>query len=553
MPFPCVWEIPTSVPLSSVDQVVSCLLASRVGTGNYDLFLDPQLPSSSIFGDGVVLRFRDLVNTAMRNGAPIIIHGDYDVDGICGTALLWEALYYGLGYKNARPYIPDRFDEGYGLSPDSIHKVKQMVGSTSSSPLLITTDCGITSLEAVEVAKELGLSVIITDHHQPGPDLPKADLVIWTDQLCGAGISWSLAQSLECVDQKWGLDLAALATVADVQNLLGYNRALVKSGLAELTNTSRLGLRELYRVSGLLNNNGVLKKPIGTYELGWLLGPRLNASGRLGSARKSLHLLCTRDHTRAALIADHLNHVNTQRRQLTTSSFKDACSRIAPGDAKKILIVDHEDYHEGIIGLVAGKLAREFKRPSVAISRQAKVSKGSARSVSGFNMIQALRQVENLLEGVGGHPMAAGFSIKTELIPEFRLRLEQIAHGALSEEDLLPRLKIDAVLSPQVLGWDLWEALKPFSPYGLGNPSPLFATHDFTVLNARAVGSRGSHLKLSLSVMDQPISAIAFGLGSRMSELPSGALISAAFSLEENIWNGRRQLQLVVKDFKPVS
>ncbi len=514
----------------------------------------------------------NLIKNAIDGGRPIVIHGDYDVDGICGTAILYQA-FKSLG-ANVTPFIPDRFKHGYGLSKKSIDHI-----SDSLNPILITTDCGINAVEEVKYAKSKGFDIIITDHHakrgnSPAqrditPSLPKADAFVWTDELAGAGVAWLLSQILlqqtrtaAAVPVCRGLELVALATIADVQPLTGVNRVLVKYGLEELNSTrrpstssgrpraesrGRVGLKELIKVAGLE------EKELGPYEVGWMLGPRLNASGRLGNASDSLKLLLTDDPIEAQEISAKLNRINQERQQLTQQTVDEARRQANPSDA--VIVVYNKSWHEGIVGLVAGRLKEEFYRPTVIIAGGEKISKGSARSVNGFNIVEALRECEEFLVSVGGHPMAAGLTIETEKIPPFKEKLLSIAATRLSEETLTPTLKIDAETPLGNLSWDLLENLKKFEPFGMGNPKPTFLTKSVRVLDIRTVGNNGKHLKLQLRDMDdttgRPLQhwpCIGFGLGEWEAELRSGDLVDIVYNLEENHWNGQTTLQLKLKD-----
>ena len=420
-----------------------------------------------------------IIKEAVAAGRPIIIHGDYDVDGICGTAILYQTL-KSFG-ANVTPFIPDRFDEGYGLSIESINKIRQSINNQQSTisncPLLITTDCGISAVDEVKYAKEKGFDVIITDHHSKGQALPEADAIVWIDDLAGAGVAYLFAsivyQSMRShtgiYDSKNGsefLSLVALATIADVQPLTGVNRALVKQGLVELNARPGLGVQELTRFSGLEG------KKIGTYEVGWMLAPRLNASGRLLNAMESLKLLITDNPVEAQELAAKLNRINQERQQITQQTVDEARQQVT--QVEKILVLQKETWHEGVIGLVAGKIKEEFHRPTVVISTGEKISKGSARSVNGFNIVEALHQTQEFLIDAGGHALAAGFTIETAQIRRFQEKLLAVADSQLSDGALTPTLNIDAEVRLGQLDWNLMENIKKFAPFGVGNPTPVF-------------------------------------------------------------------------------
>lgn len=502
-------------------------------------------------------RAQELVAETIAQKGKIIIHGDYDVDGICSAAILWEKLYRGLGYKGVSPFIPDRFSEGYGLTAKSIERLSQKFGPFAAPPLLLTVDCGITALEAVSLAREKGFRVLIVDHHTKEAQLPEASEILWTDQLCATGLAWLLGEELVASSQlpvASQLDLVALATIADLQPLLGANRLLVKAGLKELQEHPRLGLRALMAEAGLK-----IGQELGNYEVGWLLAPRLNAAGRLEDAMEALRLLLTGSEAQAKELARKLSETNAERQRLTLAGC--AAANGAVEREKKILIVSSPDYHEGVIGLVAGKLVQEYYRPAVVISEGEGFSKGSARSVNGFNIVEAIRTAEDLLLDVGGHPMAAGFSLATNKIAAFRERLEAYAQEQLTEEDLEPELKIDAELKLAEITPEVYAQLQQLAPFGIGNPQPVFCTRGVTVMEARGVGTGGKHLKLLLS--DQSLSsspeklgvtsAIGFGMGEGAGPLGLGDKVEVAYTILENTWNGQTKLELKLKDLRSSS
>ncbi len=564
-----------------IEDIVSILLESRGLTKEKEIteFLNPPKPETFVknpelagLGLSDLARATGVIQETIAKNRPIVIHGDYDVDGLCAAAILWETIYYGLGYRNVRPFIPDRFAEGYGLSAESVEKVQSLIpDGDGGSPLLITVDCGITAHAAIEYAKSLGFEVLVTDHHQKegakGTDGTKGSegtTTLWTDRICGAGIAWVLARSLlkemssALADSQfekagWGLDLAALATVADVQPLLGPNRSFVKYGLQELNRVGRTGLQALMKGAGLhlespTSHFSPPTSPIGVYELGWVIGPRLNAVGRLENATDALRLLCTRNSDQAQILARKLSASNQERQRLTLEMLKHAQGGLT---VSKLIAVAHESYHEGVIGLVAGRLTREFNRPSVVISQGETVSKGSARSIDGFNIVEVLRECQDLLIDIGGHPMAAGFTVETVRIEELQTRLLAVAEERLSEESLQPAIEIDCELSLEHVNWELWEALQELGPFGSGNLQPKFLVRDIAVLDSATVGRGAQHLKLKLmSSKGAAFSAIGFGLGFWGEKLKPGDQIDLVCSLQENLFNGRRSLELQVEDLR---
>jgi single-stranded-DNA-specific exonuclease len=551
----------------TADDIITQLLKNRGIKSRKDIdnFLNPPHPQKIVDDDQAYLQKIDpneldkavlLIKKAITKNRPVVIHGDYDVDGICGTAILYKAL-KKLG-ANVSPFIPDRFDEGYGLSIESIDKIqssKFKVQNYEGKPLLITTDCGITAVEAAEHAKSLNFEVIITDHHSPGQTRPKAEAIVWTDELAGAGIAWILARHLASYKTPAiasdlyyeDLDLVALATIADIQPVLGVNRSLVKYGLVELNATRQAGLKELIKISGLEN------KEIGTYEVGWMLAPRLNAAGRLENAAAALRLLITDDESEAKKLAEKLHYINAERQQLTNQVIKIAQKKHRESEnfrETKVILLTHQEWHEGIIGLVAGRIKEEFYRPTVIISQGEEISKGSARSIAGFNIVEAIRECGEHLVDAGGHKMAAGFTIETKKINAFHKKLIEVAEQRLDQKLLSPIISIDACLKPTSINWDLLKKLKQFEPFGIGNPRPIFLTEGLQVSTVKTVGSDDKHLKLWLKSSNN-LSGIGFNLGHRADKIFAGDVIDIVYSLEENAWNGNRSLQLRIKDLKP--
>ena len=484
---------------------------------------------------------------AKKLGQKVIIYGDYDTDGICATAIVWESL-YSLGI-NAYPYLPDRFSEGYGIKGESVSKLKK---EDEKVKLIITVDNGIVAHEEIEKINKLGIDVIVCDHHTPKKNFPKAHAIVHTTEICGAAIAWILVRELNkkvknsILKEKINdlLGLAAIGTISDQMPLVGKNRSFAKYGLTKLRETKRAGLLALFKIAG------VNQSKIGTYEVNYLIAPRINASGRLEHAIDSLRLLCTPVSTRASALALHLNKVNEERQKLVDEVVSHARVLIQKKGNQKILILANESYHQGVIGLAASKLVEEFYRPAVVLFRGKEISKASARSITGFNIIKTLQGMWDLLEEGGGHPMAAGFSIKTEKIDEFSQRFEKESLKLLTDEILSPKLKIDLELPFDQINESLLEELLSFEPFGVGNPHPLFISKKVKVLQAKALGEGGKHLRLVLKKQEKVFEAIAFNWGAFITKLSREALIDIVYSVEENTWNGAKNLQLKVKDMK---
>ncbi len=533
-----------------IEIIIKLLLNNRGITTKKDIdtFLHPKMedvtPSVVGLDEKALQTAIKRIAKAIESKEQIVVFGDYDVDGITGSAILWETL-HDIGAK-CLPYIPNRSDEGYGLSLKGITNVQEKIKDIK---LIITVDNGIVAHEAVQFANQAGIDVIITDHHAVGETKPDAHAIVHTTNLCGAGVAYLLSKELR---KQYGgfnaesdehLELAALGTVADLVPLTGANRTIVMHGLEKLRRTKRIGLVALFTQSG------INQEAIGVYEIGYIIGPRLNAAGRIESAMDSLRLLCTKDKQRATLLSSQLELTNKERQFLLKEAAEHAIMHVNSFDAPKhILIVGHETYKEGVIGLVAGKLVESFYRPSIVLSIGETHSKGSARSVSGFNIIEFLRLHEEHFVNVGGHPMAAGFTIETAKFEELQTLLEEASLDLLDEEILTRSLKIDLELSLDLLDEELYEKIQTLAPFGMANPEPVFASREVTVENIRVLGKEANHLKLMVSQNGKSFEAIAFGMGELAAELKVGQKIAIAYVLDENTWNGNTKLQLKIRD-----
>lgn len=458
----------------------------------------------------------------------IIVYGDYDVDGVCGASV----LYLGLTAAGAKvlPYIPHREKEGYGVSKVGLQNAKDQ-----GAGLVITVDNGIVALDSAKFAKELNLDLIITDHHLPLEEKPEALAVVHTTGMCGAAVAWCLVRSLiEEGEANELLDLVAMATIADMVPLVGVNRSLVKIGLKKLSMTKRAGLKALMAESSLLGEE------ITPYHIGHILGPRLNAKGRLGHALDAVRLLCTKDLVKAATLAKDLEAANNQRKLLVAEAVSSAKLSVQTVEGN-IIIIDSDEWIPGVLGLIAGKISEEYGLPTIAISRGESVSKGSARSARGINIVETIRGFSDLLIDVGGHPQAAGFTLETIKIEEFRSKLiDTMKSVDLSGE---VSLMIDAEMSITRLSKSLANKLNEFEPTGVGNPKPLLASYGATLSDLKIVGN-GKHLKGKADGID----FIAFGMGD-IKDLLKGP-VNLAYYLEIDRFNGSEKLQLKVIDIQ---
>lgn len=478
---------------------------------------------------------------AIKNKESVVVYADYDADGITAGAVMWETL-YSLGAR-AMPYIPRRLEEGYGLSEKGIDQVREQFDPT----VIITVDHGITAKEKVAYAKKLGIETIVTDHHVKPKSLPDC-LIVHTTQLSGAGVSWFVAKELlkekATSDKKTEEELVALAAIgiiADMVPLVGANRSIVKYGLEAINHTHRVGLEEL------MVDAGVSKGALGTYDVSHMLAPRLNAMGRLEHALDALRLLCTKNKAKAALLARKLGLTNRERQQLTEETTVHARGQVMRDKlhaSKKLFFIAHESYNQGVIGLVAGRLVEEYYRPTIVVSRGEEISKASARSIAGFNIVEAIRKFSDILVDVGGHPMAAGFTVETKHLPDLQKRLEALAEKELDEDKLTRVLKIDTEIPLETVSEELWKKIQDFAPFGFGNSEPVFATKGVTVADARLVGKEGKHLKLRIGSLD----AIAFNFGNLYGQLKPGRPVDIAYTIDLDTWNGNKRLQLKIRD-----
>ena len=511
-------------------------------------FLAGELPPHDPFLLGDMAVACERIRAAIADGRRICVHGDYDVDGIAATALAVHLL-RELG-ADVDWHLPSRFDEGYGVSAATLARL-----ADEGCGLVLTVDCGITAVEEVADARARGLEVIVTDHHRPGETLPDCPIVATRPsdypfpELCGTGVVYKLGQALFGVDSeipKRHLDLVALATIADVVPLLDENRTLAIAGLRALARTQKPGLQALMKVAG------VDPAAIDAGAVGFRLGPRINAAGRLGHPRAALHLLLTDDAEEARLLADRLEELNHERQAVEGRIVREAIAQVEQwpeADKRRhAYVVAGEDWHEGVIGIVASRLVERFNRPVVLIAGGEGDWKGSGRSIASFDLHAGLGACADLLERWGGHRAAAGLSIKPENIPAFAERFAAHAAGLLEEEDLRPVTRIDGIVPRGTrLTLDLCTELAQLAPFGLGNPEVTLLAPGCELGDLATVGE-GKHLRFRVRRDGTDAgSAIAFGIGSRLDVYRQEGRWDVAFRLAENRWNGTVAPQLVVR------
>jgi single-stranded-DNA-specific exonuclease len=492
---------------------------------------------------------------AIKNQEPIVVYGDYDTDGVTSTALLVQVLQQ----LNARveAYIPSRFDEGYGLNIEAVEKL-----AAEGTRIIVTVDCGIRSIEEAKRAEQLGVDVIITDHHHPLAEIPQAYAVICPRQpqdvypykdLCGVGLAYKLAQALvECfpqseIDVRDWLDFVAIGTVADIAPLTGENRLLVRQGLEQIHRSTRPGILALVGASGISSLSTV-----STGDIGFRLAPRLNAAGRLETAQNSLRLLMATTSEEAGLVAQYLSNQNSQRHSLTVKIQEDSELLARQNDCQEILFAFSPDFSEGVVGLAASRLVDRYYRPSIVGKKEGEFTRASCRSIPEFHITRALDECKDLLERHGGHAMAAGFTIRTENLDLLISRLKEIACRELYVDDLRPTLYADVVIPLSKFEASHYVAMMQWldrlQPTGEKNPEAVFVSRGLQVVSKNLVGADKQHLKLKLRDGSKTYDAIAFFKGSLYTTL--GAEVDLMYTLEWNHYNGSRSLQLKVKDIK---
>ncbi len=512
---------------------------------NLDVMYDPFLMCDM---DKAVQR----ILSAKQAGEKITIYGDYDVDGITAIAILYKHL-SGMGVP-VDYYIPDRMQEGYGVNRDALDKIK-----ANGTTLIITVDTGITAVEECEYAREIGLDVIVTDHHECKEKIPdvyaaidpkRKDCGYPFKSLAGVGVVFKLIQALEGKEALPDLmeryaDLMCLGTVADISPLVDENRIIVTEGLKRFKNTKNIGLKALIDVS----TNG---KAITTSTIGYIIAPRINASGRLGCASRSVELFLTDNKETARNLASSLCEENTLRQQTEQKMFKEALEYIENHPEikdDKIIVIPHEEWHHGIVGIVSSKITEKFYKPSILFAIDGDEAKGSGRSVSGFNLFDALENTSDLLEKFGGHELAAGLTIKASNIEAFRRKINDYSMDKINEAMLVPTIMLDAAIKVAYITIDTVHDINRLQPFGVDNPAPSFAVKNIKI-HKISVMSEGKHLRMTLLKDGKYLDAVGFGMGEYYHHLEEGDIIDVAFALDINDYKGFQNVQLILKDIK---
>ncbi|WP_052045082.1 single-stranded-DNA-specific exonuclease RecJ [Caloranaerobacter azorensis] len=492
-----------------------------------------------------------IINAIQKN-EQIWIYGDYDVDGITSTTIL--KLYLQKIGCNVNYYIPDRMTEGYGVNKDAIDYIVNKGGQ-----LIITVDCGITAIDEVKYCKEKGIEIIITDHHLCKEEIPNALAVINPNRkdsdypfkkLAGVGVAFKLIQAISNklnieIPIREILPIVAIGTVADVVSLTGENRILVKEGLALINQTENVGVKALLEVTGLKD------KEITVGHVGFVIGPRINAAGRLGSAKTGVELLTSKSKEKALSLAVELDRINRERQEIEMQILKEA-EEIIKNDSRyekeKVLVIAKENWHHGVIGIVASRICEKYFKPCILIAIEGNQGRGSARSIPTFDIYEGLSRVSEFFNKFGGHKQAAGLSINTEKIEDFRKGINEIAEELLMEEDMIDEIKVDDVLKIKDIDYKIIDELKLLKPYGIGNPSPLFISKDVKLINIKAVGSEGKHLKFSIEDEGNVVDCIGFNLGYKVQYIKEGDRVDIVFLPDVNIYMNETKIQLNIKD-----
>ncbi|MDD4188508.1 MAG: single-stranded-DNA-specific exonuclease RecJ [Eubacteriales bacterium] len=539
---------------AKIPELLARVLVSR-GIDNRDSVVDFLNPSIDKLHDPFLMKDMDIaaerILSARQNREKVAIYTDYDADGVVCASVLLE--YFGHIGIDAQLYIPDRENEGYGISELGVETIKKW-----RSSLVVTADCGISALKEIDELVGSGIDVIVSDHHECPETLPNACAIINPcradskypfRELAGAGVVFKLVQALcERTGEKDKfleyIDLVSIGTICDVVPLTGENRIIAKFGLEELNKTSREGIK------ALVSNACIKGTRIEAYHIGYMLGPRLNAAGRLGSALKSVKLLVSKNRAEAERIAQELGQENTERQLKEKQIFDEAVINIEKNNLERdrVIIVSGIDWHPGVIGIAASRLTEKYYKPCIVLSEVGSKAKGSCRSIRGFNMYEALGKCSVLLENFGGHEMAAGLSIEKSNINKFRKMINEYA-DTKDESLFIQTIFTEGELSGEEINLENARLLKALEPYGCGNPVPHFFATDLRIYDIRAVGN-GKHLKMKLIKNDKIVDAIGFNMADPSGGNYKNISIDAVYTLEINNWNDKESVQLKISDIK---
>jgi single-stranded-DNA-specific exonuclease len=543
--------VKTLVNELNITPLVASLLVNRgldtVDSARYFLFGKEQ------FHDPFLLNGMDVavdrIREAIEKNEPILIFGDYDADGVSSTSTLMITL-RDLG-ANVGFYIPNRFTEGYGPNEDAFRHAAE-----SGIKLIITVDTGIAALHEAAIAKELGMDLIITDHHEPGPVLPEALAIIHPKlpeskypfrDLAGVGVAFKLAHALYGELPEHLFEIAVIGTIADLVSLKGENRLIVKKGLEKLKITTNIGLRAIFKLAG------VDLMSISEETIGFSLAPRINAVGRLEDADLAVQLILTEDHEEAQILAEEMESLNKERQAIVNSITAEAIEEVEtnyPIETNKVLVIGKEGWNAGVIGIVASRLVEKYYRPTIVLSfDQAKgLAKGSARSIAGFDLFKNLSTCRDILPHFGGHPMAAGMTLKLEDVSELRTRLNDLAGEEISDEDFIPVTMLDGEFRLEDIDLTALDEMNLLAPFGMDNPKPKVLINNVDIANMKKIGSDQNHLKVLLKENGANLDGVGFGLGTLCDHISPASKISLIGELSINEWNNIRKPQIFIHD-----
>lgn len=562
---PKVWSIKPRTEESVLRQI---LVNRNVAEASFDHFLYPDWERDT-FSPSKFTKMKEAVNRifwALETGQKIVIHGDYDADGVCGSTVLFTTLReicerMNMAF-NVEVFLPDREKDGYGVA---MHTVERL--ATEGVKLLITVDCGIANGLELGRAHELGIEVVVCDHHQMGEHYPDKAIVLHplapgenyvNKSLCGTGVAFKLASGLieeararkaafPVGHEKWLLDLVAIATVTDVVPLLGENRTLEHYGLKVLQRTRRPGIK------AILNTAGTELAGVDTQAIGFRIGPRLNAAGRLASARFAFDTLAAQTEADASAAALKLEQLNRERQQVFAAAYEEA-KAIADEmkDESTVLVVHGETWLPGIVGLIAGRLVGDYGLPAFAFAKVGEHYVGSGRSLGGLHLVQAMESCGDMFVKRGGHPQACGLTVASlERVQEFRSKVNTFAQKHFGEAGVVDTLNIDVELPFSHVTWDLYNDFQKCAPFGEGNRPPLFAAKEVRVIGADQMGASGSHLRLTVVPPEGGMfKLIGFGFGHLAKKIPIGSAVDVAYEVEINEWNGKKELQFRIVDIQ---
>ncbi len=545
-----------------INQALANLLAQR-GIKSYEEAKSFFRPNLKELHDPFLMKDMkaaiDRLHVAIRNNESLLIYGDYDVDGTTAVSLVFK--YFKEYFKNIDYYIPDRYNEGYGISISGIDYARE-----NGFSLIIALDCGIKAIDKVDYARQRGVDFIICDHHTPGAKIPDAIAVLDAKredcnypykELSGCGVGFKLIQAFQAsLDKDFNeliqyLDLVAVSIASDIVPITGENRILTHFGLKIINESPSMGIKTILKISNIDS------KDITVEDIVFKIGPRINAAGRMESGKKSVDLLVSESEKPAMVIAEKINHFNIDRRSIDSFITQEALGLIDGNEdlkQKKSTVLFNPDWHKGVIGIVASRLMEHYYRPTVILTRSNGFATGSARSVNGFDLYQAIEECSDLLENFGGHKYAAGLTMKLNNVSKFIKRFEQVVEEKIHPDQLIPVVEIDTDLELPEIDDKFYRILKQFRPFGPDNMAPVFLTEN-VVDNGegKAVGTNNEHLKLSLVHEDEPFKvfpAIAFGQGNKLSKIKGGLAFDICYSVDQNNFRGNSTLQLNIKDIK---